>query len=210
MIKLLMADDHSIVREGMKQLFALTEDIVVQREAVDGAQVLELIRREAFDVLLLDMTMPGISGVNLIARVRAAAPELPIVVLTMHNEPQIARRAVNAGVSGYLTKDCEPDILLSAIRKVAHGSRFIDPVLAEQMVFETSSSGQQLPHESLSERELHIFRLLAKGRSINDIAEELAISSKTVSTHKMRLMQKMTFDNNTDIIRYAIEQGFIE
>lgn len=210
MIRLLMADDHAIVREGMKQLFALTDDIIVQREAVDGAQVLNLIRREQFDLLLLDMTMPGISGVNLIARVHAAAPELPIIVLTMHNEPQIARRAVNAGVSGYLTKDCEPSILLSAIRKVVSGSRFIDPVLAEQMVFETSGVGEQLPHESLSERELHIFRLLAKGKSINDIADELAISNKTVSTHKMRLMQKMAFQNNTDIVRYAIEHGFIE
>lgn len=210
MIKLLMADDHSIVRGGMKQLFALTDDIVVKSEAVDGAQVLELIRQEKFDILLLDMSMPGISGVNLIARVHATAPDLPIIVLSMHNEPQIARRAINAGVSGYLTKDCNSDILLSAIRKVANGSRFIDPLLAERMVFEPSIGEQQVLHESLSERELLIFRLLAQGRSINEIADELMISNKTVSTHKMRLMQKMTFENNTDIVRYAIEHGFIE
>lgn len=210
MIKLLMADDHAIVREGMKQLFALTEDITVEKEAEDGEQVLACIQQDSFDVLLMDMSMPGLSGVNLISRVHALHPELPIIILTMHNEPQIARRAINAGVSGYLTKDCDPGILLSAIRRVYKGGRFFDPILAEQMVFESSSSEQKLPHHSLSKREFQIFQLLAKGMGINEIAAELDISNKTVSTHKMRLMQKMGFQSNADVIRYAIEHDFIE
>lgn len=210
MITLLLADDHAIVREGLKKLFALTEDIHIWAEAKDGEEVLKLIAEHDFDVLLLDMSMPGISGVNLIARVHTIAAQLPIIMLTMHNEPQIARRAVSAGVSGYLTKDCDPAVLLQAIRKVAKGGRFFDPVLAEHMVFETQTTVDKRAQEALSKREMQIFRLLAMGKSVTDISEALAISSKTVSTYKMRLMQKMAFSSNADIVRYAIEHGYVE
>lgn len=210
MIRVLIADDHAIVREGLKQLFALDIDVVVAGEATDGAQVLDVLRRERFDVVLLDMTMPGVSGVNLISRICAQDGAPPILVLSMHNELQVARRALNAGASGYLTKDSRPEILIAAIGKVAAGGRFIDPSLAEQMVFEVGSSAQRPPHELLSDREFHILRLLVRGMSVNDVAEELAISNKTVSTHKARLMLKMNFQNNSELVRYAVAHGLIE
>jgi len=210
MIRILIADDHAIVREGLKQLFALDNGIVVAGEAVDGSQVLETLRQGGFDLVLLDMTMPGVSGVNLISRIRAQDGAPPILVLSMHNELQIARRALTAGASGYLTKDSRPDILMAAIRKVATGGRFIDPGLAEQMVFEAGDSGSRPPHELLSDREFHILRLLVRGMSVNDVAEELVISNKTVSTHKARLMLKMNFNNNAELVRYAVAHGLIE
>lgn len=210
MIKILMADDHGIVREGMRHLFALTADIAVVAEAVNGGQVLERLQQGDFDVILLDMSMPGVSGVNLITRIRSYSPHIPILVLSMHNEPQIARRALNAGAAGYLTKDGEPEILVTAIRKVALGGRFVDPALAGQLVFETNDPGQKAPHEQLTERECEILLLLAKGKSLNEIADELAISNKTVSTHKTRLMQKMNFSSNADLVHYAVANGLGE
>lgn len=210
MIRILIADDHSIVREGLKTIVSLVDDIIVAGEAVSGGQVLERLAEKEVDLIVLDMSMPDISGVNLITRIRAQRPELPILVLSMHNEPQIARRALKAGADGYLTKDNEPEILLDAIRKVAAGGRFIDPVLAEHMAFEVSSAGAGFPHEQLSKREFEILHLLARGKSLNEIADELAISNKTVSTHKMRLMQKMNFNSNTDLLRYAIDHGLVE
>jgi len=210
MIKILMADDHSIVREGMRYLFSLTNDIQVVGEAVNGGQVLELLHQGGINMILLDMSMPGISGVNLITRIRAHDSRMPILVLSMHNEPQIARRALSAGASGYLTKDSEPEILLAAVRKVARGGRFIDPGLAESMVFEGNNHTDQHPaHEQLSEREFQILNMLAKGKSLNEIADELVISNKTVSTHKARLMQKMNFQSNADLVRYAVEHGLV-
>lgn len=210
MIRVLIAEDHAIVREGLKQLFALAKDVVVAGEAEDGAQVLVALRQGEFDLVLLDMTMPGISGVNLIRRIRTQDSAPPILVLSMHNELQIARRALAAGASGYLTKDNRPDVLIAAVRKVASGGRCIDPGLAEQMMFDTGDAGTRAPHELLSEREFHVLRLLVRGVSINDVGEELAISSKTVSTHKARLMQKMNFRNNTDLVRYAVAHGLVE
>lgn len=210
MIRLLLADDHTIIREGLKQLFALTNDIRITGEALNGGQVLDLVRQGGFELTVLDMSMPGISGVDLISRIRAHDPTLPILVLSMHNESQIAWRALKAGASGYLTKDNDPETLLAAIRKIASGGRFIDPVLAEQMVFDTNSPNQELQHEHLSDREFQILRLLACGMSVNEIANELAISNKTVSTHKARLMQKMDFRSNAELVRYALTQGLIE
>lgn len=210
MIKLLIADDHAIVREGLKQLFALCPDVSVAGEAVNGAQVLDALRGGGIDLVLLDMNMPGVSGVDLITRIRAHHERLPVLVLSMHNEPQIARRALGAGASGYLTKDNDPETLMAAVRKVAAGGRFIDPALAEMMVFEINGEGERPPHEQLSDRELHILRLLVKGRSVNDIADELSISNKTVSTHKARLMQKLGFQNNAELVRYGLDHGLVE
>lgn len=207
MIRLMIADDHAIVREGLKQLFALVADIKVVAAAVNGAEVLDLLRNKPADLLLLDMTMPGISGVELIARVKAQNPEQKILVLSMHNEPQIARRALAAGASGYLTKDSDPEVLLAAVRKVAAGGRHIDAGLVEAMVFDAGATTDKPPHELLSERELQILRLLVQGRSVNDIADALVISNKTVSTHKSRLMQKLNLANNAELVRYGVEHA---
>ncbi len=209
MIRLLIADDHAIVRSGLKQLFALSPDVVVTAEAANGAQVLAALRDNAYDVLLLDVSMPGISGADLISRIRAHYPDLPVLILSMHNESQIARRNLKAGASGYVTKDSDPDMLLEAIRKVAAGGRFITPELAEKMAFDVGNPNA-VPHERLTSRELHILQLLAKGRSLNDIAQELSISNKTVSTHKARLMQKMRIDSNAKLIRYTVMHGLAE
>jgi DNA-binding NarL/FixJ family response regulator len=204
-----MADDHAIVREGLKQLFALSADITLAGEVSSGAMLLESLRSITADLLLLDMTMPGINGVELIERVHAQNPDLAILVLSMHHEPQIARRALAAGASGYCTKDSDPEVLFAAIRKVASGGRFIDPGLAEVMAFDTGKYEQGLPQEVLSEREFHILRLLVHGDSVNKIAEELVISNKTVSTHKARLMQKLNLKNNSELVRYGVEHGLI-
>ncbi|SIO57106.1 response regulator [Paraburkholderia phenazinium] len=206
MIKILIADDHAIVRGGLKQIIATTADIVVNGEAAQGSEVVDKLRTCVIDLLLLDMTMPGISGVDLIRRVRAEQPSLPVLVLSIHNEAQVVSRALRAGATGYVTKDSDPEVLLTAIRKLASGGRFIDPKLVDAIIFETHS-GDAPPHEILSDREFQVLQMLASGKSINDIAEALALSAKTISTHKMRLMQKLGLANNAELIRYAIRHG---
>ncbi|MDO8989306.1 MAG: response regulator transcription factor [Sideroxyarcus sp.] len=209
MIKLLIAEDHAIMREGLKRLFALYPDIAIVGEATNGAEALELARKSEADLLMMDMTMPGINGVELIGRLKAQTPQLPILVLSMHNEPQIARRALSAGAAGYLTKDSDPEILIAAIRKVVGGGRFIDPALAEAMAFDSGENANRAPHELLSEREFHILRLLVQGKSVNEIADELVISNKTVSTHKARLMLKLNLGNNAELIRYGVSHHLV-
>jgi DNA-binding NarL/FixJ family response regulator len=210
MIRVLIADDHVVVRSGLKQLFELMGDIVVAGEASNGEETLEQLRQKEFDLILLDLTMPGLSGVNLIARIRALYEKVPVLVLSMHNELQIAKRVLQAGASGYVTKGSGQDTLMAAIRKVATGGRFIDPSVAEHMMFEKPASGETLPHERLSERELHIMKLIAMGKGINEIADELFISNKTVSTHKARLMQKLNFQSNAELVRYAADHGLVQ
>lgn len=208
MIRILIADDHAIVRGGLRQIIATTSDIVVAAEASQGSEVADKLRSCAIDLLLLDMTMPGISGIDLIRRVRADQPSLPILVLSIHDEAQVASRALRAGATGYLTKDSDPDVLLTAIRKLADGGRFIDPKLVDAMVFETHSF-DAAPHEVLSDREFQVLQMLAAGKSVNEIADACALSAKTISTHKMRLMQKLGLSNNAEVIRYAIRHGLI-
>lgn len=207
-MRILIADDHALMREGLKQLFALSEGLSVVAEASSGAEVFEKLRRTDIDLILLDMSMPGTSGINLIVHIRAQQKNLPILVLTMHSEVQIAQRALDAGASGYITKDCDPQTLVAAIHKVAGGGRFLDSCLAEQMLF--SPARQSLPHQLLSNREFDIFNFLVRGKSVNEIADELSISNKTVSTHKARLMQKLNCDNSMQLIRYAISHRLVE
>ncbi|HEY4297617.1 MAG TPA: response regulator transcription factor [Paraburkholderia sp.] len=208
MIKILIADDHAIVRGGIRQIIATTSDIEVSAEAAQGSEVVDKLRACPVDLLLLDMTMPGISGIDLIRRVRAELPALPVLVLSIHDEAQVASRALRAGATGYLTKDSDPEVLLAAIRKIANGGRFIDPKLVDAMVFETHR-GDVPPHEVLSDREFQVLQMLASGKSINDIADACALSAKTISTHKMRLMQKLGLSNNAEVIRYALRHGLI-
>jgi DNA-binding NarL/FixJ family response regulator len=210
MIRILVADDHAIMREGIKQLFALEPGIEVVGEAANGGEVLAALRRTPVDLLLLDMSMPGISGVDLIEHIRAREAAPPILVLSMHSELHFVRYTLKAGAAGYLTKDNQPQTLLAAIRKVAAGGRFIDPQLAEHMVFDAGEPLQGAPHERLSAREFAIFRLLVRGHGVNEIAAEFAISNKTVSTHKARLMQKLNCRNNAQLVRYAVSHQLID
>lgn len=204
MIRLMIADDHAIVRSGLRQLLSLAPDIQVEAEAVDGSQVLDHLRQGLPDLLLLDINMPGLSGPDLIARIKSHWSALPILVLSMHNEPQVAARVLKAGASGYVTKDSEMEVLLGAIRRVAGGGRYIVPELVERLVFERNNEGDRPPHTLLSDRELEIFRLLVQGKGVNEIADQLCISNKTVSTHKTRLMEKLNIHSTADLVRYAL------
>ncbi|MDO8845175.1 response regulator transcription factor [Methylicorpusculum sp.] len=210
MIRLIIADDHPIIRTGLKHLFQLSVDIDIVAETDNSQQLLDLLKDKVdeVDLLLLDLNMPGFSGIESITYVRKHYPDLPILILSMHNELQIVTRALKAGASGYLTKDSEPEILLSAIRKVAAGGRFIDPKLAEKLVFEFEGSHEKKPHEKLSEREFEVMQLLANGKSVNEIANALFISNKTVSTHKTHLLKKLHLNNITELIRYFDAQDW--
>ena len=210
MIGLLIAEDHAIVRNGLKQIFMLMPEIAVGGEAVNGAEVLQCLQQDRFDVLLLDLNMPGISGADLIVRVKAQHPDLPILVLSMHNEPHVVARVLKAGADGYITKDCEPDVLLTAIRKVAAGERYVAPELAEKMAFAPHLGAQTADHDRLSQRELQVLRLLTAGHSVNAIATQLNISNKTVSTHKMRLMEKLDLSSMAALMQYAIQNGLLD
>lgn len=207
MIRLLIVDDHVLMREGLKQLFEGEDDIVVSAEAGRGEEALTILQNETVDLVLLDITLPGIHGVELVTKIRERPNNPPILVLSMHNEPQIAKRKLKAGASGYITKDSSPKDLLGAIRKVASGGRYIAADIAEKIAFEVSAAEPLVPHELLSGRELVILRMLAKGKKVSEIALELDISSKTVSTHKARLMQKMHIDTDVKLMQYTIAHG---
>lgn len=210
MIRLVIADDHAIVREGLKRIVSSEPDMQVVGEAGDGTEVMQRVRGDAFDVLVLDLSMPGRSGMELIRLVHADHPRLRILVLSMHQELQYAVRAIKAGACGYLTKDSAAGQLAQAIRKVASGGAFISAEVAEQLALGAMPGSQGLPHEALSDREFEVLRLLAAGISVSDIALRLHLSVKTVSTHKAHLMQKMGLQNPSDLFRYAIKHGLAE
>ncbi len=207
MIRILIVDDHVLMREGLKQLFEGERDFVIGAEAGSGEEVLAILNREKFDLILLDISIPGMHGVELITKIRERPDNPPVLVLSMHNEPQIAKRKLRAGASGYITKDSSPKDLLNAIRKVAAGGRYITGDIAESIAFEVSTAAPVVPHEMLSARELLILRMFAQGKKVHEIAEELEISNKTVSTHKTRLMQKMHIDSDVKLMQYAIAHG---
>jgi DNA-binding NarL/FixJ family response regulator len=202
-IKVLIADDHTLVREGLRQLLAATTDIRVAAEAVNGDEALALVKANEYDLAVLDMSMPGVSGIELIKRVRLEKPRLRLLVLSMHGEQQYAARALKAGASGYLTKDSASAQLVGAIRKIAAGGVHISEAAAAQLV--TAQGGEAAPHARLSNREFEVFRLLVEGRGPTDIAERLHLSVKTVSTHKTRILEKMGMESTADLVRYAVE-----
>jgi DNA-binding NarL/FixJ family response regulator len=207
MIRVVIADDHTILREGLRQLLGSSPDIVVVAEAADGHEVMARVREETFDVLLLDMSMPGKSGIELIKQVKAEKPKLRVLVLSMHEEEQYAVRALKAGASGYLTKDSAATLLVTALRKVAGGGAFISAEVAEQLALGAMPDIAGPPHERLSDREFEVLQLLVAGMTVTDIATRLNLSSKTVSTHKARMMEKLGVDNQADLVRYAMRHG---
>ncbi|MGZ5036906.1 MAG: response regulator [Usitatibacter sp.] len=210
MIRIVLADDHTIVREGLKQLLAAAEGFEIVGEASDGHEALKAVRELDFDLLLLDMSMPGKSGIELIKQVRAEKPKLRILVLSMHEERQYAIRAIRAGASGYLTKESASRQLVEAIRKVASGGAFISAEVAEQLALGAMPDAKGAPHEALTDREFQVFRMLAEGKSVSDIAERLHLSAKTVSTHKANIMQKLGMETTGELIRYALAHGLVE
>lgn len=210
MIRILIADDHTLMREGLKQILASAGDMVVAGEASDGFQTLERVRDGEWDVLLLDMSMPGRSGIELIKQVKSEKPKLPILVLSMHKEDEYAVRSIRAGASGYLCKDSASQQLLNAIRAVAKGGRFISADVATDLTFNLILRDDRPPHASLSDREFLIFREIANGETINDIALQLNISAKTVSSYKTRLLQKMQMTSVAELVRYGLKHGLLD
>jgi DNA-binding NarL/FixJ family response regulator len=209
-IRLVLADDHTIVREGLKQLLGSAGDLQVVGEAKDGHEVMERVRALDFDLLLLDMSMPGKSGIELIKQVRAEKPKLRILVLSMHEEHQYAVRAIRAGAAGYLTKESATRQLVDAIRKVASGGAFISAEVAQQLALGAMPDAKGPLHGTLSDREFQVFKLIAEGKSVSDIAERLNLSVKTVSTHKSNILQKMNMTTQAELIRYAINERLVD
>ncbi len=207
MIKIVIADDHAIVREGLKRIVGSIADMEVFAEAADGSEVMARVREMEFDVLVLDLSMPGRSGMELIKLVHTEKPRLRILVLSMHQESQYAVRAIKSGASGYLTKESAPALLEQAIRKIAAGGAFVTPEVAEQLALGAMPGNVALPHESLSDREFEVFKLLVAGQSVTDIATQIKLSAKTVSTHKANLTRKLGLQNQSELIRYAIKHG---
>lgn len=206
MIRVVIGDDHTLMREGLKTLLHV-DGVSVVGEARDGHEVLAEVRKREFDVLLLDLSMPGKSGIELIKQVKEEKPKLRILVLSMHSERQYAIRAIRAGASGYLTKESAPSQLVAAIQKVASGGAFVSAAVAEMLALGSMPKAGGPPHTTLSDREYEVFRLLVEGASVTEIAERLNLSSKTVSTHKARLMEKLNVGSNADLVRYSIEHG---
>ena len=210
MIRIVIADDHAVVREGLKRIILSADDMAVIGEASNGAEVIQQVRELDFEVLILDLSMPGRSGMELIKLVRCEKPRLRILVLSMHEELQYAVRSIKSGASGYLTKDSAPTQLMQVLRKVAAGGAFISAGVAEQLALGSMLGSSCAPHERLTDREFEVFRLIAMGMSVTDIAGRLNLSAKTISTHKANLMQKMSLQNQSELIRYAIKHGVTE
>jgi two-component system, NarL family, invasion response regulator UvrY len=204
MVTVLIADDHSVVRAGLKQIVADQEDMVVGGEAKNGAEVLALVRQKKWDIVVLDITMPGRSGLDILKDIKTEFPQMPVLMLSMHPEDQYALRALRAGASGYLTKESAPEELVVAIRRILKGRRYITESVAEVLAEDLHGVAPDVSHYGLSDREFQVLTLLAKGKSLSDIAEQLSLSVKTISTYRARLLQKMKLKNNAELIHYAI------
>ena len=205
MTRVLIADDHSIVRDGLKRILAATPDLQVAGEAASGDEALAAVKANDYDVVMLDMSMPGLSGIDLIKRLKLEKPKLKILVLSMHGESQYAARALKAGAAGYLNKDAAAEALLGALRKVAAGGVHIGEAAAASLLNKTAS-----PHETLSDREFEVMRFLVEGLGPTEIAERLHLSVKTVSTHKTRILEKLGLGSTAELVRYAMEHKLVQ
>jgi len=208
-IRIFIADDHPIVRQGLRRIVEADEGLVVSGEAGDAAALFVALQTVATDVILLDVSMPGGLFLETLRDLRARHPTIRVLVLSVHPEDQWAERALRAGASGYLTKDHSPDQLLEAIRRVYRGGKYVSPTLAEQLAKHLDGGGQRAPHELLSDREFEVMRRLGSGLTVAQIAGELAISAKTVSTYRTRILEKMAVATNADLVRYAARHGLI-
>jgi DNA-binding NarL/FixJ family response regulator len=207
MIRVMIADDHAVVRRGLRQILAETDDIHVVGEAGNADEVRSQARDLRWDVLVLDMNMPGGSSFELLKDVRTQDPKAKVLVLTMFQEEQYGVRCIRAGASGFLSKESAPEKLLEAVRKLAQGGKYVSVELAEALASAVAGESDGNPHERLSDREMEVFRRLAAGRTVSQIAEELSLSVKTVSTHRTRILKKMGMGSNAELMRYALKNG---
>ncbi|HSU89490.1 MAG TPA: response regulator transcription factor [Terriglobia bacterium] len=210
MIKVVVVDDHAVVREGLKRIIAENVGMMVSGEAADGHEAMLVIKSEPCDVVLLDITMPNKNGLDVLKELHAESPRLPVLVLSMHGEDQYAIRVLRAGAAGYLTKDSAPAKLVQAIRKVVRGGKYVSPTLAERLVFDLGTDSDKAPHEVLSDREYQVLCMISSGKTVTQIAEELSLSVKTISTYRVRILEKLKMKNNAEITRYAIKEGLVD
>ena len=210
MIRILIADDHAILRRGLKEILLGEYKDAIFAEAGNAQEVLDEVRKQAWDLVILDITMPGRSGLDLLRDLKQLRPELPVLVLSMHPEDQYAKRVLKSGAAGYMNKETAPRELVTAIRKVLDGGRYVSAALAEKLALDLSADAARLPHERLSDREFEILRMIASGKTVSQIAEELHLSVTTVSTHRARILEKMDMANNAELMRYAMINALID
>ena len=210
MIKILIADDHTMFREGLKHILAEYPDLVVADEANNGQEVLDKIWKNNYDMVLLDITMPGMTGLEALKQLKNDKPKLPVLILSMHPEEQYAVRVLRAGASGYLTKESAPDELITAIRKISQGRKYITPSLAERLASEFEADSEKPLHDILSDREYQVLRMIAAGKTLKHIARELSLSIKTVSTYRTRIMEKMKMKTNAEVMHYVIKHQLLD
>ena len=210
MTRVLLADDHAIIRDGVKQILADTDDLVVAGEAANGPALLKLVAEQSWDIVVLDISMPGKNGLELIKLIRQDHPRLPILIFSMHQEEQYALRALHAGASGYLTKQSAPEQLVNAIRQVASGKKYLSPAVAQQLANAISEDTEKSPHERITDREYQVLVMIAGGKTLTQIAETLNLGVATVSTYRARLLEIMGLRSTAELIRYGLEHGLAE
>lgn len=210
MIRIVIADDHEIVRAGLKQIIADEDDMEVAGESNSGEKLIELIKKNDYDVVLLDLKMSGMNGIEVMKHIKIMKPEMPVIVLSMHAEDQYAVRTIKAGASGYITKETAGDNLIAAIKKVVSGGKYISPTLAETLADSIASGGGELPHEHLTDREFQVMCMIASGKTVSEIGAELFLSVKTISTYRQRILEKMNMKNNSELTHYVIKNNLLD
>lgn len=210
MIRVIVADDHPVVRRGVKQILWEEFDSVEIGEAGDSAQLARLLSQKPWDLMILDITMPGKSGLDMLREIREAYPGLKVLVLSMHPEDQFAIRVLRAGAAGYLTKERAPEELVLAVKRVLSGKRYLTESVAETLAGYVEGEGRMPQHQALSDREFQVLRMIASGRSLSEIADALCLSVKTVSTYRARILEKMNMKTNAEIIHYAVKNGLVD
>lgn len=207
MIRVLVADDHPVVRSGLRQMFERHQDIQVIGEAGTSAEAVDFVRRHSCDVVILDLGLPGAGGMEALKRIKEHAPDLAVLILSVHPEDELAIRMLRLGAAGYITKGAEADVLVPAVRKVARGGKFVSEAINEKLLQSIGRRSTEQPHEALSEREFQVLQLLVAGRTATEIARQLSLSAKTVSTYRSRIMEKLDVRSMADLVRYALEHG---
>ena len=210
MVKVLIADDHALFRDGLKRIFSETDDIEVIAEAIDGKDTIKKAKEYDWDIALLDINLPDMNGLEVLKRISSANLPSYVLVLSMYPEEEYAIRAIRSGASGYMTKDSPTDQLINVVRRLANGGKYVNPELAEKLLFTPIINSEKFIHTTFSDREFHVFKLIVSGESLTSIANKLSLSVKTVSTYRSRILEKMRMKNNAQLIRYAIQHRLIE